>query len=199
LWLDEDSSTMDFVYDNLFVGMWVAWGLYWLISAAAVKSSVRRESALSRWMHYGPLIIGGWLLASTNHFWAPLSARFMVRTELTFWIAAAVTAAGLLFSVWARVHLGRNWSGEVTIKADHELVTSGPYRLARHPIYTGLLLAFVGNALVVAEWRGVLAVAIVFAALWRKLKLEERWMREQFGESYANYARHTAALVPFLL
>jgi len=190
---------MQFVYDHLFVAMWVCWGLYWLISARGIKSPVRRESALSRWMHFGPLIVAGWLLADANHFWAPLSERFMVRTELTFWIAAGVTAGGLLFTVWARRHLGRNWSGSVTIKADHELITSGPYRLARHPIYTGLLLAFAGNAVVVAEWRGVLALVIVFAALWRKLKLEERWMREQFGQAYTDYAKRVAALVPFLL
>ncbi len=124
---------------------------------------------------------------------------FMARSELSYWIAAAVTAAGLLFSVWARAHLGRNWSGSVTIKADHELITTGPYRLARHPIYTGLLLAFAGTALIVAEWRAVLAFVIAFLALWRKLKLEERWMREQFGAAYDDYARRVAALVPFLL
>ena len=62
-----------------------------------------------------------------------------------------------------------------------------------------MLLAFAGNALIVAEWRGVLAFAIAFLALWRKLKLEERWMREQFGQAYSDYAKRVAALVPFLL
>jgi protein-S-isoprenylcysteine O-methyltransferase Ste14 len=190
---------MQFIYDNLFLLMWIGWGLCWLISARGLKSPVRRESALSRWMHFGPLIVAGWLLWDTDHFWPLLSERFMPRTELTFWLAAAITAAGLLFAVWARRHLGRNWSGSVTIKAGHELITTGPYRYARHPIYTGLLLAFAGNALIVAEWRGVLAFVIVFAALWRKLKLEERWMREQFGEAYVDYSRRVAALVPFLL
>ena len=190
---------MYFVFRHLFALMWLAWGLYWIISAWGIKSPVREESRLSRWLHFGPLLVGGWLLWPTNHFWPPLSVRFMQRTELSYWIAAAMTAAGLLFAVWARIHLGRNWSGSVTIKADHELITSGPYRLARHPIYTGLLLAFAGTALIVAEWRGVLAVVIVFAALWRKLKLEERWMREQFGAAYNDYAKRVSALVPFLL
>jgi protein-S-isoprenylcysteine O-methyltransferase Ste14 len=78
-------------------------------------------------------------------------------------------------------------------------VTSGPYRFVRHPIYTGLLLAFIGSALARGDWRGVLAVAIAFAALWRKLRIEERWMREEFGAAYEEYARRVAALVPFVL
>jgi protein-S-isoprenylcysteine O-methyltransferase Ste14 len=190
---------MEFLFRHLFALLWLAWALYWLISAAGIKAPVRRESALSRWGHFGPLILAGWLLGTRRQLWPPLSVQFMPRTETSYWIAAALTAGGLLFAVWARVHLGGNWSGSVTIKQDHQLIRTGPYRLVRHPIYTGLLLAFAGTALIVAEWRGVLALAIVFAALWRKLRLEERWMREQFGEAYVDYARHVAALVPFLL
>jgi len=92
-----------------------------------------------------------------------------------------LAAAGLLFSVWARLHLGSNWSRAVTIKQDHELITSWPYAFVRHPIYTGLLLMFLGSALAEGEWRGLVALALVFAALWRKLKLEERWLGEHFG------------------
>ena len=76
---------------------------------------------------------------------------------------------------------------------------SGPYRLVRHPIYTGLLLAFLGTAIAIGQWRGVLALLIVFVALWRKLRLEERWLGEIFGEAYARYRAEVAALIPFLL
>jgi protein-S-isoprenylcysteine O-methyltransferase Ste14 len=116
-----------------------------------------------------------------------------------FWVGAALTAAGLLFTVWARVHLGTNWSGTVTLKRGHELITSGPYAFVRHPIYTGLLLAFLGSALARDEWRGVLALALVALALWRKLRNEERWMREQFGDAYSAYSKRVAALVPRVL
>jgi protein-S-isoprenylcysteine O-methyltransferase Ste14 len=84
-------------------------------------------------------------------------------------------------------------------EANHELITTGPYALARHPIYTGLLLGFLGSAVARGEWRGLLAVALVFAALWHKLKLEEKWMRAQFGEPYEAYSRHVAALVPYII
>ena len=106
---------------------------------------------------------------------------------------------GLSFCVWARRVLGRNWSGIVTVKEGHELVREGPYRMVRHPIYTGLVLAFAGMALVDAQWRGVLAVAIGVGAFWRKLRLEERWMTEIFGQRYVEYREHTKALIPGLL
>ena len=86
----------------------------------------------------------------------------------------------------------------MTVKQEHELIRGGPYAQVRHPIYTGLLLAFIGTAIVRGEWRGVLAVLIVFAALWRKLRLEERWMTETFGDEYRRYRERTAALIPFI-
>jgi len=95
--------------------------------------------------------------------------------------------------------LGGNWSGSVTLKREHEIIRSGPYRWIRHPIYTGLLLAFVGSALARPEWRGGLAVLIVVVALWRKLRLEERWLAELFGPAYSDYKRHSWALLPFVI
>jgi protein-S-isoprenylcysteine O-methyltransferase Ste14 len=74
-----------------------------------------------------------------------------------------------------------------------------PYRWIRHPIYTGILLGFVGSAIARGEWRGVLAVLIASLALWRKLRMEERWMIGLFGERYEQYRRDTWALFPYLL
>ena len=116
----------------------------------------------------------------------------------SFWIGAAVTAAGLLFAVWARRHLGRNWSSSVTIKQGHELITTGPYALVRHPIYTGILTGFLGTAIALSQVRGVIGFVLIFAVLWAKLRMEEKWMRSQFGETYAIFAHQTAALVPYL-
>lgn len=115
-----------------------------------------------------------------------------------FWIGAAVTVGGLLFAVWARRYLGRNWSSSVTIKQDHELITTGPYSLVRHPIYTGILTGFLGTAIALSQVRGFIGFVLVLLILWPKLRIEEKWMRSQFGETYADYARHTAALVPYL-
>ncbi|HXD05952.1 MAG TPA: isoprenylcysteine carboxylmethyltransferase family protein [Burkholderiaceae bacterium] len=184
----------------IFPAMWIAWALYWWASSLGVKAVVRRESIASRALHIVPLMLAVTLMMLPDERFAALRLGFLTggaRASWAFWLGAALTLAGLLFTVWARVHLAGNWSGTVTLKAGHELVTTGPYRLVRHPIYTGLLLAFLASALALGEWRGVLAFAIVAAALWRKLRLEERWMREAFGETYERYCERVPALVPF--
>ena len=106
--------------------------------------------------------------------------------------------AGLLFAVWAREHLGSNWSRSVTIKEGHELIASGPYSVVRHPIYTGILAGFLGTAIALSQVRGFIVFLLIFFILWVKLRMEEQWMRSQFGETYATYAHQTAALVPYL-
>jgi protein-S-isoprenylcysteine O-methyltransferase Ste14 len=190
---------VDLAYRFLFPAMWLSWAGYWWLLSGNVKPSTRREPVLSRLSHVGPLVVAVLLLWLPNVPLPWLNVQFIPWAEWQFWVGAGLAAIGLLTTVWARRHIGRNWSGIVTLKQDHELVVSGPYALVRHPIYTGLLLAFIGSALARGEWRGVLAVLIVVWALWRKLKLEERWMKEQFGEQYHAYSRRVAALLPFLL
>ena len=98
--------------------------------------------------------------------------------------------------MWARVHLGRNWSGSVTVKEGHELIRSGPYRYVRHPIYTGLLAAVLGSAIASGTVRALLGLLIIAAALLRKLRVEERFMRETFPGEYQRYARTDAGAHP---
>ena len=114
-------------------------------------------------------------------------------------LGAALTFAGIAFAIWARVWIAGNWSSDVTLKRNHELIVSGPYAFVRHPIYTGILLALTGTALAVGEWRGLLAVVLAGAAFWRKLGIEEAVMRRQFGEAYTGYAERVSALIPFIL
>ncbi len=187
------------LYRYLFPAMWLSWAAYWWISSRNVKRTTRHESFASRLSHIGPLLLGAVLLSVPNVPIPFLGERILPAAGWQFAVAATLTAAGLLISVWARRYLGTNWSATVTIKEDHELIASGPYALVRHPIYTGLLLAFVGSAMAIGEWRGVLAVALASLALWRKLRLEERWMRQQFGDAYQAYCRRVAALIPFVL
>jgi len=101
-------------------------------------------------------------------------------------------------AVWARQHLGSNWSSAVTIKQGHELITTGPYALVRHPIYTGILTGFLGTAIALSQVRGVIGFVLIFLMLGAKLRMEEKWMHSQFGETYATYAQQTDALVPYL-
>jgi len=180
-------------------GLWVAWIVYWWASSRNVKTTVRHESVPSRLAHVIPLGIGAWMIGASRMPGGVLTGRLLPASVWIFFAGVIIVAAGLGFTVWARIHLGRNWSGTVTLKEGHELIVTGPYRFVRHPIYSGLLLAFVGSANARGEWRGVAAVALAFAALWGKLKLEERWLGEAFGEAYARYRAEVAALIPFVL
>jgi protein-S-isoprenylcysteine O-methyltransferase Ste14 len=175
--------------------LWGSWGIYWLARAGGGKVNTWREPLSSRLLHIVPLVIAG-LLLTFRLPWLQLNQRFVAPSLAIYWTGVGITAGGLLFAVWARRHLGRNWSGTVTIKAGHELITSGPYAIVRHPIYTGLLFGFAGSALAVGEWRGLLALGIVTLALWRKLRVEELGMRRLFGETYARYAKRVRALIP---
>ncbi len=190
---------MSSVYRFFIPLMWLAWALYWSALSFNVKVAAKRESLLSRFLHLGPLALVVLLLLFPTIPLAILGERFLPAAVWPFWLGSILTAAGLLFTVWARRHLGKNWSAIVTIKEGHEFIASGPYAYVRHPIYTGLLVAFAGSAVALGEWRGVLAVAIGAWAFWRKLRLEETWMRQHFGEAYQAYCRRVAALVPFVL
>ncbi len=163
------------------------------------KAVAERESMYSRLSHYLPLAIAIYLFAAPHVPFAKLNDRF---APLALWpvqLGAALTFARLAFAIWARMLLGGNWSSDVTLKRDHELVVAGPYRWVRHPIYTGILLGLIGTALALGEWRGVLGVVFAGAAYWRKLRIEEAVMRRQFGEAYARYASRVPALIPFVL
>jgi protein-S-isoprenylcysteine O-methyltransferase Ste14 len=188
---------MSLVYRFLFPAMWLSWAVYWWLASRGAKPAERREPLGSRLLHVLPLLLAVGLLWAERVPSSFLNERLFPWAPWEFWVAALVAAAGMLFTVWARVHLGSNWSGIVTIKHDHELIANGPYAIVRHPIYTGLLVAFIGSAMARGEWRGVLAVLVAWWALWRKLRLEERWMAERFGQQYEAYCRRVPALVPF--
>jgi len=183
----------------VFQALWIAWATYWWVLARDVKATQRHEPLAARLIYTVPLMLAI-LLYFANRISLPiLGERFLPSAPWQFWIGLLFTAAGLLFSVWARRHLGRNWSGTVTIKKDHELIMTGPYAMVRHPIYTGLLLAFVGATIARGEWRAILALILCTGSFWWKLRREERWMRETFGDEYRAYSQRVAALVPFLL
>ena len=187
---------MNFVYRYLFSSLWLGWGLYWWAQSRNVKPVARTESMYSRLSHILPLSIAFLLIGLPRIPLPALGNRLLPLAAWPFWLGAVLTVAGLLFTVWARVHIGSNRSGVVTVKENHELIQSGPYGIVRHPIYTGLLVAFVGSAIARGEWRGVIAVVIVLWAFSRKLQTEERYMREQFGDAYRTYSERVPALIP---
>lgn len=190
---------MRFVYNYLFVIVWIAFFLYWQVMSANVKATRRIEPAASR-IARATVFLLAILLMAYDRIPAPwLYRQLYSQGAVAFWVGAGITVAGLAFAVWARLHIGRNWSRSVTLKEDHELITSGPYRLVRHPIYTGILTGTVGSAIALAQVRGVISVVTIAILMWLKLRREERFMREHFGQRYDTYAQRVAALVPFVL
>jgi protein-S-isoprenylcysteine O-methyltransferase Ste14 len=129
--------------------------------------------------------------------WPALMQRLWPRSLALYWLGVSLIAAGLAFAGWARVHLGRNWSGSVTVKEAHELIRSGPYGYVRHPIYTGLIAAVLGTVIASGTVRAVLALVIVVVSLLRKLRTEEAFMRDTFPGEYQRYSAAVPALVPF--
>jgi protein-S-isoprenylcysteine O-methyltransferase Ste14 len=186
-------------YKSFFTVVWILFFLYWQIKAANTKTTQRIEPAASRIMRVFIFLIAIALLLPIRIPLPWLYQQLWPVGIWPFWLGAAVTVAGLLFAVWARSYLGRNWSSSVTMKQGHELITSGPYGVVRHPIYTGILTGFLGMAIAISQVRGFIVVVLILFAYWTKLRIEEQWMRSQFGEAYATYAQHTTALVPYLL
>lgn len=181
-----------------FAALWLGWLAYWIAAAWNVKATRRHEALTSRLGHVALAALAAALLAFHRQPFAWLGARFVPDTAAMYWIGLLVTAAGIGFAVCARIHLGRNWSGRVTVKEDHELIRSGPYRFVRHPIYTGLLLAILGTAIAFGEWRGLVALVLLTVSFLVKIRVEERFMRETFGDQYERYRAEVPALIPFV-
>jgi protein-S-isoprenylcysteine O-methyltransferase Ste14 len=114
-------------------------------------------------------------------------------------IGFVLTLLGLSVAIWARLTLGTNWSGTVTFKENHELIQSGPYAVVRHPIYTGLLLMFLGTAFAIGTVGAFLSVPTLFLSFWIKSRQEEALMIDHFGEQYAAYRQRVRAIIPFVL
>jgi protein-S-isoprenylcysteine O-methyltransferase Ste14 len=189
-----------------FIEYWVAtfWLVFtvgWVIAAVTSKRTVKVQSGGSRLLQAGVMVIGLMLIFNSNRLlvggWS--TNRLVPETTPVILGGAILTVAGLLFSVWARLVLGKNWSGTVTIKQDHELIQRGPYQIVRHPIYTGMLIAFLGTAFIYGAARCFIGVLVVGLSFWLKMQTEEKFMLQQFGAQYAGYRQHVRALIPFVL
>ncbi len=184
---------------QMITWLWIGLGLVWLAAAPFARATRRREPVLPRLAYLAAGFTGMALI-----FWRRASAgilawRLLPDTATVAETGIALTLAGILFAIWARLILGANWSASVTIKQDHHLIMRGPYGLVRHPIYTGLLLALTGSAIAFGELRGFLGVTIMACGLWAKSRIEEKFMLQQFGAAYEDYRRRVRALIPCLL
>ncbi len=170
--------------------LWLTWLCYWMLEGLRASKAKWRQPRLARLAHDAGLAFGFVLIFRSQPPSPALRAGAL-------WISA--TATGLGFSVWARRHLGRHWSGNVTIKEGHEVIDTGPYAFVRHPIYTGFLSAAWATAAAASSPRAALGAALITATIWWKMGLEERALEGEFGAAYRAYMTRTKRLFPFLV
>jgi protein-S-isoprenylcysteine O-methyltransferase Ste14 len=175
--------------------IWLAMDVYWSIAERKRPKAKSGESPESRQRHA--------LLTTTALLllFLPirgLTGQFVPDTFTTALVGLGVQIAFTLFYLFARFYLGHLWSGAITIMSDHRLIETGPYRFLRHPMYTGMLGMFVGTAIVSGQYHALIGVAVGMLAYWRKIRIEERVLADEFGELFQAYRRRTAALVPWL-
>ncbi len=177
---------------------WVIFIVVWLVNAARTKHTVEKQSVPSMLAHRIPVGLSWWLLLVPK--WpSPWNWQIIPRTELVQMTGAMICVGGLVFTLWARKTLAGNWSSDVTFKQDHELIRTGPYHFVRHPIYTGLLVMWIGTAIAIGQLRGAVSVLLVAIGFWIKLSQEERLMIRHFPDTYPIYKREVKALVPFVI
>lgn len=191
-------------YIEVMVGSWIVFMVIWLVGMATAKRTARRPW-YQGWAVRVAILVAVFLITRYNilsgniHANHAASASYlsgMLNNPVLGWLGAALTVLGVALAVWARLYLGRNWGMPQSLKENPELVTTGPYSYIRHPIYTGVIVAMLGPALVIWWWLVLcvlMGVYFVYSA-----RTEEQLMLAQFPNQYPEYMRRTRMLVPFL-
>jgi protein-S-isoprenylcysteine O-methyltransferase Ste14 len=183
---------MHVVVDTVIFAVWVAFWIYWLAASVGVKAGQ------TRWARFAGvrivLILAILLLVRVRAF----KVHVTTNDPWLEGIGLAIFVLGLALAVWARVYLGRNWGMPMSQKVDPELVTTGPYRRVRHPIYSGIILAMIGTSIAVSLYWLVALVVIGAYFLFSAVE-EERFMASRFPDTYPEYKRSTKMLIPFIL
>jgi protein-S-isoprenylcysteine O-methyltransferase Ste14 len=191
-------QTMPIRPSAIFALIWIAWVVSWMVAAFWSNRTEKRLVTWETWRYGAIIVVGAFLLSH-------VTPRLLHEERLWHvgyagaYALAALTLAGILFAWWARIHLGRLWSGTITRKEDHRVVDSGPYALVRHPIYTGLIVALFATAAAQATVTSFLGAGLIAFGLWLKARMEERFLSAELGaDAYGAYRRRVPMLVPFL-
>jgi protein-S-isoprenylcysteine O-methyltransferase Ste14 len=184
--------------NEAFEIIWIAWFVSWIAASFWSARTEKRAKTCETWIYRITICAGVVLIA-------PWTAQ--VLEERPIWevgyygayALVAVTAAGLLLTWWARIHLGRLWSSAITRKQEHRLIDTGPYHFVRHPIYTGLIMALLATGATETTPVALLGAVIIAFGLWLKARAEEGFLAAELGvDAYASYRRRVPMLIPFL-
>jgi protein-S-isoprenylcysteine O-methyltransferase Ste14 len=181
-----------------FAIIWIAWLLSWMAAALWSGRTEKSDTTAAVPVYRTAILAGAILLTpwvarttSERHLWDVGDAGG--------YALAGLTLAGILFTWWARLHLGRLWSSAITRKEDHRVVDTGPYALVRHPIYTGLIAAILATAAAEGTATALAGAALATFGFWLKARTEERFLMGELGtDAYGAYCRRVPMLVPFL-
>ena len=192
--IDDFRAQVNHVISLLWLAIFVLWAVTGITSKQTVQSRSEGPSRIAVWIVW----LAWWLLLTHGFGMEILSVRFVPKTTIASYAGLAITVAGLALSVWARIQIGRNWSGLIQVKEGHQLMHTGSYAIVRHPIYSGFMLATLGTAIAFGEISGLLAFVMILAAWGYKSRLEETAMIEHFGPEYETYCRKVKGLIPFI-
>jgi protein-S-isoprenylcysteine O-methyltransferase Ste14 len=181
---------------NFFTVCWWVFIIVWVSTALSVKPTRERQDWGGRLFTCAFLTVMSLLLTGMIQ-WQGIDTRLWSFGTVLRYIAYVLMLSGLVIAIWARFVLGTNWSATVTFREGHELIERGPYRLVRHPIYTGFLFMVGGTALALGNLAGILALVICFLGHWWKLRREEALLTKHFP-TYPEYKLRTKALIPFI-
>lgn len=190
---------MDVTPESTIWTIWLAWWASWMAAAFWSDRAVKRPAPRNQ-IFYRLLAIAGYVLLFGLYQHDLRTEMILWRTPVALgWAMVAVVLGGLLFTWWARIHLGRLWSSSVTRKADHLVVDTGPYGIVRHPIYTGIIVASIATAAMRGTAFAWVGFGLMTAGWVVKARLEEEFLREQLGaDAYGAYARRVPMLLPLV-
>jgi protein-S-isoprenylcysteine O-methyltransferase Ste14 len=178
--------------------LWILLMLVWVVMMLGMKRAKKREQWDERLRYLVLLFLGVWLIFGTRSNFGALTYRVLPNEQMVWGIGLGLTALGVGIAIWARLSLGANWSGTVTLKKEHELVRKGLYRWIRHPIYTGIALGMFGSAIIRGYLAGLIGAGLVLLGFYIKAKKEESFLRQEFGAGFDEHARRTGMFLPKL-
>jgi protein-S-isoprenylcysteine O-methyltransferase Ste14 len=183
---------------QLLALIWLAWLASWVAASFWSGQTKKHVMTLESGRYRIPILVGALLFT-------PVTGRLLGEQSLWqfgnlgVYILAAVTVAGISFTWWARIHLGRFWSNAITHKEGHRVIDTGPYGFVRHPIYTGLIAGMLATGIAVGTVTAMLGAVLISFGMWQKARMEEGFLTTELGaDAYGSYCRRVPMIIPFL-